>query len=135
VATVLTQTHVVWQQSASIRYAHGANLTWSAPVTISTGSASEPAIAALSSGSLLAAWDAGTTIDARQGGPAGWLTFTPLGSNTDGIGHVALAAGANDRVNAVFAWGASGSRDIAYNWFAPVQLNNKVYLPLVLNNN
>jgi len=134
VATVLTQTHIVWQQ-ASIRYAYGANLTWSAPVTISTGSASEPAIAAMTSGSLLAAWDAGALIDARQGGPAGWLTFTPLGSNANGIGHVTLAAGSNDRVNAVFAWGASGSRDIAYNWFVPAQLNNKVYLPLVMNNN
>lgn len=134
VATVLTPTHIVWQQSSSIRYAYGANLTWSAPVTVSTGSASEPAIAALPSGALLAAWDAGTTIEARQGGPAGWGANTPLGSNTNGIGHVALAAGANDRANAVFAWGASGSRDIAYNWFAPVQLNIKVYLPLILNN-
>ena len=134
VAMVLTQTHIVWQQSASIRYAYGANLTWSAPVTISTGSASEPDIETMTSGSLLAAWDAGTTIEARQGGPAGWLVNTPLGSNANGIGHVALAAGANDQVNAVFAWGASGSRDIAYNWFTPAQLNNKVYLPLIRNN-
>jgi hypothetical protein len=131
-AMVLTQTHNVWQQSASIRYAYGANLTWSAPVTISTGSASEPDIAALSSGSLLAAWDAGTTIDARQGGPGGWFVSTPLGSNANGIGHVALAAGANDRANAVFAWGASGSRDIAYNWFASAVLDKKLYLPLIV---
>lgn len=132
VAMVLTQTHVVWQQSASIRYAYGANLTWNAPVTISTGSASEPALAAMTSGSLLAAWDVGTTIQSRQGGPTGWLADTPLGTNVNGIGHVALAAGANNRVNAVFAWDASGSRDIAYNWFTPPLLDKKVYLPLVL---
>lgn len=132
VAVVGAQAHIVWQQSASMRYAYGANLTWSVPVTVSTGSASEPALTALASGSLFAAWDAGTTIQSRQGGPAGWLTETPLGSNVDGIGHVALAAGSNDRAHAVFTWGASGSRDIAYNEFAPVQLNNKVYLPLVL---
>lgn len=132
VATVLTQTHIVWQQSASTRYAYGTNLTWSAPVTISTGSASEPDITAMTSGSLLAAWDAGTTITARQGGPGGWLIDTPLGSNVNGIGHVALAAGANDQVNVVFAWGTSGSRDIAYNWYTPAQLNNKIYLPLIV---
>jgi hypothetical protein len=135
VAMVLTQTHIVWQQLASIRYAYGANLTWSAPVTLSTSSASEPAIAAMTSGSLLAAWDAGTTIQSRQGGPTGWLANTLLVSNTNGVGHVALAPGANDRVNAAFTWGASGSRDIAYNWYSLIVMDKKVHLPLVLNNN
>ena len=122
--------HVVWQQSSSIRYAHGAKLLWSTPVTLSTGSASEPSIAANGQGALVAAWDSGTSITLRMGGPGGWGTTQALGAHGSGVGHVDLASGPAGWVHAVFAAGASGSRDIWYNSFS----TKAVYLPALMKN-
>lgn len=130
IAAQTGKAHAVWQQSSSVRYAHGAGLLWSSPITLSTSSASEPAIAASSFGALIAAWDEGTTIAVRMGGAGGWGVTQTLGTNVSGIGHVALASGVNGTVHAAFTSGASGSRDIAYNSFT----TNGVFLPLVTKN-
>jgi len=129
-AVVSGRAHVVWQQSSSIRYAHGAALLWSTPITLSTSSASEPAIAASSHGALIAAWDSSMTITARMGGVGGWGNAQTLGSSASGVGHVALAQGRDGVVHAVFTSGASGSRDIAYNFFKTFG----VFLPAVMRN-
>ncbi len=128
--------HVIWQQSsgatATIRYAHGTGLLWSTPVTLSAASesASEPAIAASTYGALIAAWDSGVTITLRMGGVGGWSNPQILGTDASNVGHVALAAGPNGIVHAVFAKGAGGSRDIWHNTFT----TKGVYLPLVMKN-
>jgi hypothetical protein len=122
------EAHVVWKQANVIQYAHGAGITFSTPLAISSASASEPAIATTSSGALIAAWDAGTTITTRMGGPGGWGSEQSLGSNASGVNHVALTSGPSGSVYAVFAAGANGSRDIEFNSFA----TTAVYLPLVL---
>ncbi len=122
------QAHVVWEQANAIQYAHGAVIAFSTPVAISSGSGSDPAIAATSYGALIAAWDSGTTITARMGGWGSWGSEQPLGSNVNGVNHVALTAGPNGSVYAVFAAGANGSRDIEFNSFATAA----VYLPLIL---
>ena len=122
------QAHLVWKQANVIQYAHGAGITFSAPLAISSVSASEPAIAATSSGALIAAWDVGTAITARMGGSGGWGSEQSLGSNASGVNHVALASGPRGSVYAVFAAGANGSRDIEFNSFTTWA----VYLPLIL---
>ncbi len=126
------EAHVVYQQSNAIQYTHGANLTWSAPIPLSTGSATEPSIASNAIGSIVVAWDSGVSITLRAGGPNNWGSDQTLGSNPNGVSHVALASGPDNFVYGVFASGASGSRDIAFNYFVtPI---HKTYLPLVLNN-
>jgi|GEM_PF-6820359 len=122
------EAHLVWKQVNVIQYAHGTGISFSTPAAISNVPASEPAIAATSSGALIAAWDAGTAITARMGGPGGWGSEQSLGSNASGVNHVALTSGLNGSVYAVFAAGANGSRDIEFNAFTTWA----VYLPLVL---
>ena len=128
VAAIVGQAHIVWKQDNAIQYTHGSGIAFSTPTAISSSSGSEPAIAATSYGALIAAWDAGTTITARMGGPTGWGNEQPLGSNANGVNHVALTSGPNGSIYAVFAAGANGSRDIEFNSFATAV----VYLPLVL---
>ncbi len=122
------QAHIVWKQNNTIQYAHGSGVAFSTPAAISSGSGSEPAIAATSYGALIAGWDVGTTIMARMGGPGGWGSEQPLGSNANGVNQVALVSGPNGSVYAVFAAGATGSRDIEFNSFA----TTAIYLPLML---
>ena len=126
------QAHVVWEQSQSIRYTKGAGITFEAPITISTGMAKEPAVAATTLGSTVAAWksEADSSIAVRVEDTPGWGSVQSLGINLAGIGHVSLAAGSTDYTYAVFTWGTSGSRDIAFNYLATSSL--KVYLPLVI---
>jgi hypothetical protein len=126
--TLGNKAHIVWKQSNVIQYTYGSDITFSTPVAISSGSGSEPAIAANSSGALIAAWDADTTISARLGGPGGWGSEQPLGSNGAGVNHVALTSGPRGSVYAVFAAGANGSRDIMFNAYTTIA----VYLPLIM---
>ena len=125
------QAHAVWEQSQSIRYTQGAGLFFGAPITISTGTAQEPSIAATGPGSLVAAWKSQTdsSIALRVKDSTGWGSFQSFGSNLSGIGHVNLAAGPIDYTYAVFTWGAPGSRDIAFNYLVIPSL--KMYLPLI----
>jgi hypothetical protein len=126
--TLGNKAHIVWKQSNAIQYAYGSDITFSTPVAISSVSGSEPAIATNSSGALIAAWDADTTIIARLGGPGGWGNAQSLGSNGAGVNHVALTSGPNGRVYTVFAAGANGSRDIMFNDYTTFT----VYLPLIM---
>jgi hypothetical protein len=127
-AAIAGQAHIVWKQDNAIQYSHGSGIAFSSAAAISSNSGSEPAIAATSHGALIAAWDAGTTITARMGGPGGWANEQLLGSDANGVNHVALTSGSNGSVYAVFAAGANGSRDIEFNSFA----TTAVYLPIVL---
>jgi len=126
------QAHAVWEQSQSIRYTQGADIAFGAPITISTGAAKEPSIAATALGAIVAAWksEADSSIALRVKDSAGWGSFQSFGANPSGVGHVNLASGPTDYTYAVFTWGASGSRDIAFNYLATTSL--KVYLPLIM---
>jgi hypothetical protein len=126
--TIGSEAHIVWEQSSAIQYRYGSNINFSTPVAISSGSGSDPSIAATSSGALIAAWDSGTAITARLGGWGGWGNEQLLGSNGAGVDHVALTPGPRGSVYAVFAAGASGSRDIMFNDYTVAA----VYLPLVM---
>ncbi|HZY42610.1 MAG TPA: hypothetical protein VFF59_11500 [Anaerolineae bacterium] len=130
--TLADKAHVVWEQANAILYASGSGLTFSTPVTISLDSASEPTIATTPIGKIAAAWDSGITITLRIGGPGGWGAVQALGVNPAGANHVALATGPTDYTYAVFASGATGSRDIAFNYY--VETTFKLYLPLALKN-
>ncbi len=125
---VAGQTHIVWKQDNAIQYAYGSDITFSAPTAISSSPSTEPAIAATSGGALIAAWDTGSTIAARMGGPAGWGNAQPLGSNANGVNQVALTSGPAGSIYAVFAAGANGSRDIMLNNYGTFA----VYLPLIM---
>ena len=121
--------HVVWEQSSSIRYATIANLQQSTPVTLSSGSAKSPAIAANGQGALIAAWDSGVTITLRMGGPGGWGAEQVLGSSSAiSIGQVGLASGPAGSVYAVFSSPDPNNRNIVFNSFS----TQAVYLPLVM---
>lgn len=126
------QAYVVWEQSQSIRYTQGAGIAFGAPITISTGIAQEPSIAATALGSIVAAWKSETdsSIALRVKDSTGWGGFQSFGTNLSGIGHVNLAPGPIDYTYAVFTWGAPGSRDIAFNYL--VIPSRKVYLPLIM---
>ncbi len=126
--TLDREAHLVWKQATTIQYAHGSNITFSAPVTLSGSSASGPSLATNSAGVLIAAWDAGTTIAMRAGGPGGWGNEQSLGSNAAGVDHVTLTNGPRGQVYAVFAAGADGSRDIMFNAYTMFLVN----LPLAL---
>jgi hypothetical protein len=126
--TLGNKAHLVWKQSNAIQYAYGSDISFSAPVAISSVSGSEPAIATNSTGALIAAWDTDTIIVARLGGSGSWGSEQSLGSNGAGVNHVALTSGPRGSVYAVFAAGANGSRDIMFNTYTTVS----VYLPLIM---
>lgn len=125
------QAHAVWEQSQSIRYAQGAGISFGTPITISTGLAQEPSITAGALGSIVAAWksETDTSIAVRVKDSSGWGSLQSFGTNPAGIGHVNLAPGPTDNTYGVFTWGASGSRDIAFNYLLIPSL--KVYLPII----
>jgi hypothetical protein len=130
--TAGNQVHAVWEQSQAIQYTQGADLSFSAPLTISTGAAKAPSIAATAVGSIVAAWksDPDTSIALRVKDSTGWGSTQSFGSNPSGVGHVSLSAGPTDYTYAVFTWGASGSRDIAFNYLATTSF--RVHLPLIV---
>lgn len=125
------QAHLVWQQSASIRYTHGVNLNFTTPVTLSSGAASAPVIASITANTLAAAWDSGITITLLINNGATWGSPMSFGVNSSGAGQPALSAGANGATYGVFTWG-SGTRDIAFNVYAPeAPLERRLVLPLL----
>ena len=132
VITFGSQAHAIWEQSQSIRYTQGADISFGAPLTLSIGIAKEPSIATTALGAIVAAWksEADMSIALRTKDSTGWGGLQSLGSNPDGVGHVNLAAGPTDYTYAVFTWGASGDRDIAFNYLATTSL--KVYLPSIV---
>jgi hypothetical protein len=125
------QAHLVWQQSASIRYTRGVNLSFTAPITLSIGSAGAPAIASIAANTLAAAWDAGVTITLRVNNGATWGSPMSFGVNPSGVGQPALSAGANGATYGVFTWGA-GTRNIAFNLYTPDTPSNLPATPILL---
>ncbi len=126
------EAHLVWQQSSAILYTHGVNLNFAAPITLSTGSASAPKISAVTASSLAAAWDAGTSIALRVNDAGIWGTTLTLGTNASGAGQPTLTAGPTGAVYAAFTWGATNSRDIAFNAYTPDVAPNLPATPLLI---
>lgn len=122
------EAHLVWQQSSAIRYTHGSDVTFAAPITLSTGAASAPAIASISANTLASAWDVGITITLRLSNNGTWGSPVALGVNPAGAGQPALSAGPNGAVYGVMTWG-SGTRDIAFNSYT----QDALPLPLTPN--
>lgn len=113
-----TEAHLVWQQAAAILYTRGSHLNFSAPITLSTGTASAPAIHAAGNG-VAAAWDAGTSIGLRVNPTGTWNSLAILGTQAAGVGQPIVLGGPNGVVYGAFTWGASGTRDIAFNIYTP----------------
>ncbi|MBI5563791.1 MAG: exo-alpha-sialidase [Chloroflexi bacterium] len=126
-----TQAHLVWQQSSSIRYARGANLNFTAPITLSTGTASAPAVASITTNTLAAAWDSGITITLRVNIGGIWSSPLTFGTNPSGAGQPALSAGPSGAIYGVFTWG-SGTRDIAFNVYTSDITPNLPASPILL---
>lgn len=123
------QAHLVWQQASTIRYTQGTGVAFSAPITLSTGTATAPAIGPGPLGGIAVAWDAGVTMTLRVQDALGWGSPIELGVNPAGVSRVALAAGPADHLYAVFSWGTAGSRDVAFNEYTIT--SRKTYLPLI----
>ncbi len=126
------EAHIVWQQSSAIRYTHGTNLNFAAPITHSTGTASAPTIAAITANSLATAWDAGVTITLRVNTSGVWGNPLTLGVNAAGAGQPTLTAGPNGAVYGAFTWGAVGSRDIAFSVYTQDAPPNLPAPPILL---
>ena len=132
IAADATQAQIVWQQSSSIRYTRGVNLNFTAPLTLSTGTASAPTMATITASTIAAAWDSGITITLRLNNAGVWGSTLALGVNPTGAGQPALSAGPNGAIYGAFTWGA-GTRDIAFNTYsADVQLQPRLFLPLIV---
>lgn len=132
VAASGNEAHVVWQQTSGIRYTRGTNLNFAAPITLSTGPASAPTIAAITSTSLATAWDAGVTITLRLSTAGVWGSPLTMGVNAAGAGQPALSAGPNGAVYGAFTWGGVGSRDIAFNVYTQDAPPNLPATPILL---
>lgn len=132
VAADAVQAHIVWQQSSSIRYTHGVNLNFATPITLSTGTASAPTIAAITASTMAAAWDSGITLTLRVNNTGVWNSTLAFSVNPAGVGQPALSAGPNGAIYGAFTWGA-GTRDIAFNAYsADVLLQPRLFLPLIV---
>ena len=125
--------HIAWQQSSAILYTHGVNLNFVAPITLSTSSASAPKITAVTTSTLATAWDAGNSIALRLNDSGIWGTTLTLGTNVSGAGQPTVTAGPNGAVYGAFTWGATNSREIAFNAYTPetMLLTPRLFLPSI----
>ena len=135
--------YLVWEEEDDggwqITHSYGQVGYWSVPANISQ-SVNECHLASVvvtPQDYLHVAWEEGTTLQSRRKGAkaSDWFPAETIASNPLGLGDVALAAGSDGRVHAVWAVRlAGGQRDI-FHRERPSALKHVYFFPLAMRGN